>query len=120
MNFTDQDIETIKELLRDHGSDCPGADSDAVQALGEKLGVYQPELPPTAEELKRWEERAKDPMWIVLSQMMSSMNAHLAQSIADDITRDSPFLSALSANSDEKIGSTLRIRLPNDYTVKAE
>lgn len=113
MQLTDQDIETIKELLRDHGSDCPSADCAAVQALGEKLGVYEPELPPTAEELKRREERANSPFAKLMKDAQRGLIESMGKQLLTKTLFDEPQVNV-------KIGSTLRIRLPHDYQVKAE
>lgn len=112
MQLTDQDIETIKELLRDHGSDFPNADCAAVQALGEKLGVYEPELPPTAEELKRREEFVKSPMGIAMKEMFAVWNRYMAELAIIELMDGKFWI------SDAENGSTLRIKLPNDYASK--
>lgn len=134
MQFTDQEIETIKALIRDHGCDYSlETDSAEYQALGEKLGVLAPEPIPTAEELaeqaKRREEFAKSPMGLIMSEMLTRSNKYMAGIIARDMeifqsnvengfqwpvrlinpdgsTEDVPI---------NTVGSTLRIRLPNDY-----
>lgn len=111
MNFTEAEIETIKSLLLDHGSDCPDTDSDALQALGEKLGVYKPIEPPTAEELKRREELANSPAGKMMRELFEATNRNLAQSMADQIVD-------LSFFDGQQWGDTLRVRLPNDYQVK--
>lgn len=48
IQFTDDEIETIKELICDWGSHCPSTDSDKVKELEYKLGLA---VRPTAEEL---------------------------------------------------------------------
>ena len=117
MNFTEAEIETVKSLLLDHGSDCPDMDSDALQALGEKLGVFQPIEPPTAEDLKRREEYANSPAGKMMRELFEATNRSLAQSMAEQIMTKSFFDGEQLGG---KIGSTLRIRLPNDYQVKAK
>lgn len=117
MQFTDQEIETIKSLLLDHGSDCPDTDSDAVQALGEKLGVREPIQPPSAEELKRREEYAKSPAGKMMNELIATTINNMARNLANDIFTTPKLINQIGSDG---VKSTLRIRLPNDYTVKAE
>jgi hypothetical protein len=112
MEFSEQEIETIKELLRDHGSDCPCADSSAIQALGEKLGVYEPEKPPTEEELKRREELANSPAGKMMRELINATNQAYAASLAEQITANSFF------DGEQWEGGRFRIKLPNDFLVR--
>lgn len=139
MQFTDQEIETIKALIRDHGCDYSlETDSVEYQALGERLGVLDPEPVSTPEELaeqaKRRAEFENSPMGIILRECWAVTNKRFAEALAQDMkfwqsdaengyqwpirlinpdgsTKEAPI---------NTVRSTLRIRLPNDYVVKAE
>lgn len=105
------------------------------------LGVFEPKLPPTAEELKRREEFAKSPTGIAMREMFELSNKYMAEIAAQGLL-DRKLWEADAANNyqwpvslvnpDEsrkaiKInvlgfaeGDKVRIHLPNDYQVKAE
>lgn len=70
MQFTDDEIETLKEILSDWGSDMPCADYAKVKALGVKIGVWEEEKPPTEEELKRREEFINSPYGLLMSKLL--------------------------------------------------
>ncbi len=109
MQFTDDEIETIKSIILEHGCDCPGTDSDKVKELEYKLGLS---IRPTPEELaaheKRMQEWRESDSGKAFVQALSYHN-HLLEDISG--TPDVLFGSM-------KIGSQLRIRLPNDYNIK--
>lgn len=111
MQFTDEEIETIKDVLNDWGSDCPGTDSNKVRALQVKLGLREPELPPTEEELKRREEFAKSPYGLMMSNLFIQTNDYYTK-LAKEYTE---FYSGEVWGDDAKIGTQLRIRLPKDF-----
>lgn len=57
MQFTDDEIETIKDIINEHGSDCPGTDYDKVQELKYKLELDKRSTP---EEVAEQEKRRKE------------------------------------------------------------
>jgi hypothetical protein len=78
MQFTDDEIETIKALIEDRGFEYSlTSDDDKVWALGVKLGIREPVLPPTEEELRKREEFRNSPMGLKLSEMLSQSNEEL-------------------------------------------
>lgn len=77
MQFTDDEIETIKLLIDERGYDDPTSDFEKVWALGVKLGVREPVIPPTEEELKRREEFRNSPIGLKISELLSSSNQYL-------------------------------------------
>lgn len=131
MQFTDQEIETIKTLIRDHGCDYSlETDSAEYQALGEKLGVLEPEREMTPEELKRQEEFANSPMGIAMRGMFETANKKMVELIGKEFL-DRQFwegeqwpTSFLQISPDgitkEVPINLVRVRLPKDYAVKAE
>lgn len=111
ITFTDDEIETIKSIISEHGSDCPGTDSDKVLELEYKLGLS---VRPTAEEIAEQERKRKE--WAESpygKQMTEILNA--SNYLISDIYTN---VDVLFGVKDFKIGSTLRIRLPNDYNLK--
>lgn len=78
MQFTDDETETIKALIEDRGFEYSlTSDFDKVWALGVKLGIREPILPPTKEELKRQEEFRNSPMGLKLSEVFKKSNEEL-------------------------------------------
>lgn len=78
MQFTDDEIETIKALIEDRGFEYSlTSDSDKVWALGVKLGIREPILPPTEEELRKQEEFRNSPMGLKLSEILKQSNEEL-------------------------------------------
>lgn len=110
--LSDEEFEILKDLFSDHGSDCPYTDSNKLQALGEKFGILEPIQPPTEEELKRREEFRNSPFGLMMSKMLVSIN----MSIVEDILKPNALIENFGKEG-AKIGSTLKIKLPNDYTV---
>lgn len=118
MNFTDQEIETIKSLIRDHGCDYSlETDSAEYQSLGEKLGVLEPQRKFTDEELAERANRREKWENSDFGKLMKDMQRGLIESMSKQVLAKSFFD---GQQGDAKIGSTLRIRLPNDYVVKSE
>lgn len=116
MNFelNDDEYETLKDIFNDWGSDCPYTDTNKRQALGEKLGILDPIPEPTEEELKRREEFRNSPYGLLMSKMMTSVNYSM-----DEMLKNNVFMRGSQWDSnDTKIGTTLKIRLPNDYLVE--
>lgn len=112
MRFSDDEIETIKSLICEWGSDCPDTDSDKVKKLEYKLGLS---VKPTPEEIaereRRDEEFRNTSFAIMMKEMFKSCNRALIESMAKNVMFDETNL---------KIGSTLRIKLPNDFEVKKD
>lgn len=119
MNFelTDEEYQTLKDIFDDWGSDCPYTDCDKRQALGEKLGILEPIPPPTEEELKKQEEFRNSPTGLMLAALMKQSN-HFMQKIAEDLIKDNAFMSG--EQWEDKIGTELKIRIPNNYNIKKE
>lgn len=116
--LNDEEFETLKDIFSDHGSDCPFTNSEKLQALGEKLGILQPTPPPTEEELKRREEFRNSPYGLMMSKLFKQSNASLAKMLIEQ-QRGNAFISSVQwGEGGAKIGTTLKIRLPNDYLVK--
>lgn len=116
IEFTNDEIDTIKELLCDWGLDCPGTDSDKVQELKYKLGL---EKRPTPEELaekeRRYKEFADSPIGKQMTALMNQSNK-----IALNLINDKNFFSGSQLDfplADAKIGSSFRIRLPTEYNI---
>lgn len=104
MQFTDDEIETIKNIINEHGCDYPDTDSNKIQELRYKLGM---DNRPTSEEITAYELRMKQ--WResdsgkLFKEIMSSHN-HLLDDIVKDLTKPVEIL----------FGS-IRIKLPNDF-----
>lgn len=111
MQFTDDEIETIKDIIIDWGSDCPNADSDKVKELEYKLGLA---VRPTAEEIAEQEKRRKEFAETPYGKQMAEL-FKMANNLMPDVYKTPSILVG-----SEKIGSTLRIILPTDYQVKKD
>ncbi len=108
MNFelTDDEFQTLKDIFDDWGNDCPYTDTKKRQALGEKLGIFEPIPEPTPEELKRREEFAEK-----MKPIMEASNYLLEGMIKKNID-------ILYGKKEwSPIGTKLKIRLPNNYIV---
>lgn len=116
MQFTDDEIETIKDIINEHGCDCPGTDFDKVQELKYKLGL---DKRPTPEEIAEQERRRKefaesDLGKLTIAAFERSTALFLEQQ--KEWHKDNVFIN--SEQWDGKISSQLRIRLPTDYVVR--
>ena len=108
-----EEIEIVRELISDWGSDCPALCSDRLRPLAEKLGMWEPELPPTPEELARREEFRNSPMGEKISEMFRRNNEHFVKSLLEHKT-DCSFT---KSDEDNNYQWPIRIRFPNDYVV---
>lgn len=112
--FTDDEIETIKSLICNHGSDCPGTDYQKVLELSYKLGLEQR---PTPEELEAEEKRNKEfresELGKRLAELFTITNVQ-SEKLYNRIIEDNIFCK----NIQWPIGSELKIKLPNDYLIK--
>lgn len=80
MQFTDDEIETIKALIEDHGFEYSlQADADKVWALGVKLGILNPVVAPTEEELKRNKEFINGEIGSEIIKLMNKSNVYLKE-----------------------------------------
>ncbi len=118
IQFTNEEIETIKDIINEWGSDCPGTDYDKVKELQYKLGLRKR---PTPEEIAERERRQKEfnesPLGKLNSQMFARTADHIAAELLEN-ERTNVFLSGEQWDkNDFKIGSQLRIRLPQNYIV---
>lgn len=104
IQFTDDEIETIKSIINEWGSDCPGTDVEKVKELEYKLGLS---IRPTPEEIAERERKRKEwaesPTGKLLTELFELYKG-------PDILY----------GSKELVGSNLRINLPNDYNVKKD
>lgn len=117
MQFADDEIETLKEILSDWGSDMPCAEYTKVHAIGVKLGVWEEEKPPTEEELKRREEFRNSPFGKQMAAMFSQTNEYLKK-VTEDIMEDNSFFSGEQCFFSGKqwpVGTTLKIKVPDDW-----
>lgn len=112
MQFTDEEIEVIKEVFSDWGSDCPGADYDKVKAVGVKLGVWEPEWPPTEEELARRKAFQESPMGLIISEMFKQTNEAMAKAFLEQQEAATSYFGEQWNDGEAK---QLRIRLPKDF-----
>ncbi len=129
MQFTDEEIETIKEVFQDWGNDCPYTNYDKVHAIGVKLGIWEEEKPPTEEELQRRKEFAESPMGVVMSKMFKRANDYYTKPVLEK-NEALKFMKGDAANHFQwpeefakesvKIGSKLKIRMTSDYTKKED
>lgn len=110
VDLTDDEFDTLKDIFNEHGSDCPSVDCDKMQALAEKMGIWEPKPPLTEEELRRREELRKGPLadfakMLFRPNMLWQDGLWFNKVFSEDV-------------SNAKIGSQLRVRLPQDYAVK--
>lgn len=77
IELNDEELETLKELFNDWGSDCPYADCIKVRALAEKLDFWEPEQLPTEEELKLSEEFRNSPNGRLMTELFKQSNEML-------------------------------------------
>jgi len=120
MTFTDDEIETIKSLICEWGSDCPNTDSDKVQELKYKLSL---EKRPTPEEIAEQEERnlifRESPFAKQMAEILNNQNSYM-EKMAQDLTRDNAFFTGVQWGNKDLVGSALKIRLPKDYNIKKD
>jgi hypothetical protein len=112
MQFTDDEIETIKELILDCGNDCPSVNWDKRQALGEKLGVLEPEKPPTEEELARRKAFQESPLGIQVQEMFKRTNEYMVKSFLE---QQDTFKLMTGENWSDSEAKMLKIRFPKDF-----
>jgi hypothetical protein len=116
MQFTDDEIETIKSIICDWGSGFLDTDSDKVKELEYKLGLsVRPTPEEIAERERRYEEIRNSSYAKMIAELMSHTNNYLTKSIFSHILKPSPF-----DETNFKIGTNLRIKLPNDYAIKKD
>lgn len=114
MQFTDDEIETIKSLIEDHGFDYGlEADFRKVEKLGEKLGLWIATPDPTPEKLAEQEIKRKEFVESEFGKIMIGVFKQANENIAKQMLewdKDNLF------TSDQfTIGSSLKVRLPVDY-----
>jgi len=114
MQFTDDEIEIIKEVFSDWGSDMPCTDYDKVRGLGIKLGVWEEEKPPTEEELKRREEFRNSPYGLMISKLFSQTNDYFNK-MAEELVDQKAFMDGEQWGDGAEIGTKLRIKFPKDF-----
>lgn len=110
IELTDDEMVTLRDAFDDVGNDCSGVDWDKLKALGVKLGFWEAEQPPTAEEIARREAYLSDPLVKQCQEMFKRISDNLFEKYAKDIE--------YYDGSRWPVGGQLRIRLPNDYQVK--
>lgn len=112
IEFTDDDVKIIKELI----FECdPYFSRDKLRPLAEKLGVWEPEQPPTKEQLEREEEFRNSPMGKLATQMFVKCEEYYSKEMLKR-EKDCAFING--SQWDCKIGTSIKIRLPIDYKVK--
>lgn len=109
IEFTPDEMDTLRDAFNDVGNDCPGVDWDKFKALGVKLGFREAEKPPTEEELKRREEYNNSPTGKIMRELFARSNEQLAKMMLKDYES--------CKDMQWPIGAQLRIKLPNDYAV---
>lgn len=119
MEFTEEEIETIKDIINEHGFDCPGTDYNKVLELQYKLGLR---IRPTPEEIVEQEKRRKEFAESDLGKLSAAMFERsnvLFLEQQKEWEKDQLFIDAggIQWPDNFKIGSTLRIRLPSDYVI---
>ncbi len=112
MQFTDDEIEIIKEVFSDWGSDMPYADYDKVRAIGVKLGVWEEEKPPTEEELARRKAFQESPLGKQMIAMFKQTNEAMAKAFLEQQEACSLFTGEQWSNTEQ---THLRINIPKDY-----
>jgi|HubBroStandDraft_2_1064218.scaffolds.fasta_scaffold357458_1 hypothetical protein len=109
MELTVEDIEVLKDVFDGYGNDCPGGNTDKIQALAEKLGIWKPIEPPTEEELKRREEFRNSPLGKQISELFSQSNEYLIAAL------ENHKLDVLySKGTQWPVGTELNISIPDD------
>lgn len=119
MQFTDEEIETIKEIICEHGSDCPYTDSNKILALQIKLGLKKNYSNWSPEDAARRMEFKNSPFAQQMSKLFADANSY-ADKVVADILNDKNFFCGEQWDKASKIGSELRIRLPIEYNLKNE
>lgn len=109
ISFTDDEIETIKSLISDHGHDDPDTDYNKILELEYKLGLS---VRPTDEEIIEQERRRKEfvesPYGKQMMEIFKISDSYLIRQLENFNSVDVLY------GTKNLIGSTLRIRLPND------
>jgi hypothetical protein len=112
IEFTDEEIEIIKEIICDWGCDCPDTDYNKVLELEYKLGLRERPTPEQiAEQERKYKEFAESLNGKLMAEILKSNN-HLLNNIDMNAKVD-----VLYGSLDMSISSKLKIRLPNDYII---
>lgn len=116
-DLSDEDVETIKEIISDWGSDCPVTDYKRVRLLAEKLGLWEPEPEPTPEELAEREAFRNSPFAIEMRRLFATANSY-QERVAADLLKDSEFAGSSNASGvyqwPVKIETQLKIKLSSE------
>lgn len=112
IELTDDEFETLREAFDDVGNDCPGVDLDKFKALEIKLGFREAEKPLTEEELKKREEFNNSSYMKQMRELIAASNHLLKDIVFSDIDV------LYGQKNISPIATELRIKLPNDYSVK--
>lgn len=116
MTFTDDEIETIKALISDHGCDYGlSADWSKIQALGEKLGCLDPIPEPTAEQLERDRQFRESPNGIAMTEMLKRSNDAMAAMMLEQKSDFNFFRDVAWGTKKIKPGDVVRLNLPDDF-----
>ncbi len=115
IDLTDDEFALLTDIFNEHGSDCSGVDSGKMRALAEKLGIWESIPPPTAEEKERWEKFRNSELGQLTQKLFARVNEQLANQMIENFHyyNDSDW-----NKPGAKIGTSLKIRLPKDYTIK--
>lgn len=114
IELSNEELETLKNIYQDWGSDCPGTDYDKYKNLGIKLGWREPDFELTEEELKRREEFRNSSLGKLTSDLFKQANKKYIE-MMKNWKQDAEFMK--ETQQSVKIGSSLKIRLPYDYYV---
>lgn len=122
IELSSDDIEILKDVFNGYGCDCPDGDTNKIQALAERLEIWKPIEPLTEDQLKRNEEFRSSTFGKQISEMFTLSNKYIRKLSLDIIkptysfTAGSQWLDEFD-NKDAKIGTTLKIKLPNDFSI---
>lgn len=113
--LSDEEFETLRDIFNEHGCDCPSVDCGQFQALGEKFGILEPIPEPTEEELKKREEFKNSPFALKMTELFKQTNKLLVQKFIEE-QKEWKWWDEKNWG-DLKVGTKLKIKLPNDYIV---
>jgi hypothetical protein len=113
MELSDKEVDLVRRLISDWGTDCPELSMSEIQPLAEKLGVWEPEVPPTPEEIKRREEFMKSPAGLAIAELFDRSNRQFAEDEAEKLMTKN-YLSGVQWG---EIGSDVKVRLPLGWLV---
>lgn len=117
IELSSDDIETLKDVFNGYGCDCPDGDTNKIQALAERLGIWKSIEPLTEDQLKRNEEFRNSAFGKQISEMFTLSNKYIRELSLNIIKPTYSFTAGPQWLDKFDNKDTLKIKLPNDFII---